>query len=260
MKKIRSLTLDAEKVLKGKFKPSTKAEKDFYRALKKVAQASGHIVDMHVDGATIKNAAAMQKALNDYSEKLEPWAIRQSLKLLDQVSRSNKRAYQNKSKAIGTALNVGVGEHNVRAIALKLMNEQVGLIKSIPKEAGLRAQKIALEAALHGTRAQPDKDTIAELEKQLNVSTEVATSRAQLIAITETARANASFNQARALAVGAKSYIWRATMDEATRPAHRAMNGKPVEYANPPKLKDGTVGHAGTFPRCRCYGEPVFED
>lgn len=259
MKKLRSLTLDAE-VLKGKFKPSTAAERDFYRSLKKVAQASGHIVETHVNGAELKNPKEMQRALEEYSKKLTPWATRQSAKMLEQVSKSNKRAYTNKSKAIGTALNLGVAERNITAAAMGLINEQVGLIKSIPVEAGLRAQKIAAEAFLHGTRAQPNEDTVNELKKQLGLSTEVAVSRAQLIAVTETARANSAFNQARALAVGAKGYIWRATMDEATRPAHREMNGKYVAYDTPPKLTDGTTGHAGTFPRCRCYGEPVFDE
>lgn len=260
MKKLRSLTLDAEKVIKGKFKPSTKAEQDFYRSLKKVAQASGHIVDTHVDGVEIKNARAMQKALEDYSKKLEPWAIRQSKKLLETVSKSNKRAYQQQSKFIGKVLQTNIAENNINKTAIALMNEQVALIKSIPIESGLRAQEIAREAFLNGTRAQPNEDTIAELEEQMGMTTEVATSRAKLIAITETARANSAFNQARATAVGARGYIWRATMDGATRPAHAAMNGKYVAYDSPPHLEDGTTGHAGTFPRCRCYGEPVFED
>ena len=37
-KGIRSLSLDAKKTLKGDFKPSSRAERDFYRSLKKVAQ------------------------------------------------------------------------------------------------------------------------------------------------------------------------------------------------------------------------------
>lgn len=260
MKKIRSLSLDAKKVVKGKFKPSSSAESEFYRQLKKVAIASGHIVESHVEGAELKNSTAMQRALEAYSELLGPWAARQSAKLLKKVSNSNKLAYQKNSQAISTALKLNVAEQDVQFIAYGLMAEQVELIKSIPIEAGQRAQKIAFEAALSGTRAAPNEDTINELQKQLGLSTEVAVSRAKLIAVTETARANASINQARAVAVGAKGYIWRATMDEATRPAHRKMNGKYVEYDKIPTLSDGTKGHAGTFPRCRCFGDPVFDD
>lgn len=263
--KIRSLTLDASKTIKGKFKPSADAERKFYRSLKKVAQTSGHIVERHVEGVKITNEKEMQAALKAYSEALTPWAQRQSIKLLEQVQKSNKRAYQNKSKAIGTALNFGVAEKEVGDVALRLMNEQVALIKSIPVEAGLRAQKIAVEAFLHGTRAEPDQDTIAELKKQLGLSTEVATSRALLIARTETARANASFNQARAVTVGSGQYRWHNSGDGAVRESHKFYKGKKLQgmvffWDELPTLDDGMTGHPGTFPNCRCFAEPMFSD
>lgn len=257
MKRIRSIALDAV-VVKGKFKPSSAAEKKFMRQLRKVARASGHIVEAHIEGATIKNPAEMQKALQDYSKTITPWAARQSAELLERVAKSNKKSYNQASKALGTALDLHVAESEVGAVATQLMIEQVALIQSIPLEAGLRAQKIALENILHGTRAQVDEDTVRELKKQLGLSTSVAESRAMLIARTETARANASFTQARAIAVEADAYIWRTTMDGAERESHAKMNGKVVRYDSPPLLSDGTRGHAGTFPNCRCYQEPVL--
>lgn len=259
-KHIRSLTSDAKKVVKGKFKPSRAAEKQFQAALRKVARASGHIVEQHVEGATIRAPKEMQARLEDYAKALGPWAQRQSEKLLSAVQRSNKTAYIRSSKAIGTALKLDVGQANIDATARALMAEQVALIKSLPLEAGQRAQELALENILHGTRAQVNSDTVEKIKKQLGVSTSVAESRASLIAVTETARANAVFTQARAVAVGAVGYIWHATMDRATRPAHAKMDGKYVPYDKPPHLSDGTTGHAGTFPRCRCFQEPVFED
>lgn len=264
MFKIKSLTLDAIKTVKGKFKPSSTAEKQFYKSLRKVAQASGHIIDSHIDAGKLVDPKQMQKALDDYARLITPWANRQSAKLLNQVQKSNTRAYKNKSKAIGTALNFGVAENDVGEVARKLLNEQVALIKSIPLEAGLRAQKIAEESFFHGNRAQPDEDTIAELQKQLGLSTEVATSRAQLIAITETARANASINQARAMAVGSNQYRWHNSGDGAVRESHKTYKGKKLQgmifsWDDPPTLDDGMTGHPGTFPRCRCFAEPVFD-
>lgn len=260
--KIRSFTLDA-KTLKGKFKPSSKAEADFYKQLKKVAQASGHIVEQHVNGVTILNEQAMMDTLKSYSRALTPWATRQAAKLLNTVQKSNKNAYAKKSKAINAALNVGVAETDVGETSLALLNEQVALIKSIPLEAGLRAQKIAHEAFFAGTRAEANEDTIKALEEQMGLSTEVATSRAYLIARTETARANASINQARAMAVGSNQYRWHNSGDGAVRPAHKNLRGKKLEgmifsWDAPPTLDDGTTGHPGTFPNCRCFAEPVF--
>jgi len=263
---MRKLTFDAkEKTLKGKFNPSKAAEAEFSRSLRKVARTSGAIVDAHVDGVKIADVKAMEKALKNYSELIGPWAARQSAKLIEQVERSNKRAYKNKSKTIGKLLQENVAESEVGDVAVQLMNEQVALIKSIPVEAGLRAQNIAYEAVLSGTRAEVNQDTIAELQKQLGLTTEVAESRAKLIAITETARANASINQARAMKVGSSKYRWHNSGDGAVRHSHRIYRGKPMQgqifsWDDPPTLSDGMKGHPGTFPRCRCFAEPIFDD
>ena len=254
-----------KETLKGKFKPSSTAESRFYRALRKVAQVAGHIIESHVDGVKITNSQEMQRTLDAYSKLIEPWARRQSAKMLEQVQRSNKRAYQNKSKAIGAELKMNFAEKGVGDVALKLMTEQVELIKSIPVEAGLRAQQIAYDAALHGARAEPDQSVIDQLHKELGMSTEVATSRAKLIAITEVARSNAAINQARAQSVGSKQYRWHNSGDGAVRPAHKMYKGKPLQgrifsWDNPPTLDDGTTINPGEIFRCRCFAEPVFDE
>jgi len=252
-----------EKTIKGKFEPSKTAERDFFRALKKVAQLSGHLVDSHVEGHTIKNTVEMQKALAAYADLITPWARRVSARMLEKIMKQNERAYNAKSKIIGAALKLQVADREVGATAAALMNEQVQLIRSIPLEAGLRAQKIAFESVLTGTRAAPDQDTIAEIQKQLGLSTEVAVSRAQLIARTETARATASINQARAMKVGSGQYRWHNSGDGAVRDSHRIYEGKPMQgcvfsWNDPPTLSDGMTGHPGTFPNCRCFAEPIF--
>jgi len=249
-----------KKPAKVKFKPSSNAEKEFYKQLRKVAKTTGQIIDVHTKGATIINEPAMNKALKEYSEMLTPWAERQSLKLLESVSKSNKRAYNNQSKAIGKALKEGLASSGIDEVGMALIHEQVALIKSIPTEAGIRAQKIAAENFYQGMRAQPDQSVIDELVEQMGMSESVAINRAKLIARTETARSNSAFVQVRAESVGATSYIWRTTMDGAERKSHKQMNGKVVQYDSPPTLSDGTTGHAGTFPNCRCYQDPVLPD
>jgi len=244
------------------FKPSEVAEKQFYRQLKKVAEASGHIVERHADGAKINYPKEMMTELEKYSEKLGPWAIKQAAKLVDYVQRSNKRAYKNKAKNISEKLKE---DRNVIETAQLLMFEQVELIKSIPIEAGLRAQKIAFEAALSGTRAEVNEDTVKELQKQMGMSTQVARNRALVIARTETARATALINQSRAMAVGSRQYVWHNSGDAAVRPAHKTYRGKKLDgmifsWDNPPTLDDGTTIHPGQIYNCRCFASPIFED
>lgn len=259
---IRSISFDAKKKQreksKDKFQSSKSAEKQFYRALRKVARKSGHIVDIHAVGATLRNEREMMAMLERYSKTIEPWARRQAEKMLEKVSRANKRDFKNQSEKMGRLLKEGVGLGDSADVAMALLHSQVGLIQSIPLEAGIRAQEIAAKNFLEGKRAIPDPSVIKQLESEMGMSTEVATNRAKLIARTETARANASFVQARAEAVESEGYIWRTTMDGAERDSHAKMNGKYVAYDKPPTLKDGTVGHAGTFPNCRCWQDPVL--
>lgn len=244
------------------FKPSKAAEASFGRALRQVGRASGHIVDAHVDGSKLIGEKEMRAALAAYSKLLTPWARRQAAKMLEQVSKSNRTAYQKaanaqlqekNAKEMGRLLRITTAESGVREVAAALANEQVGLITSIPLRAGERAQKLALEAVFNGTRA----DEIAEA---LSRSTDVSESDAARIARTEVARSNAALTQARAQGIGAKWYIWRTTMDGAEREAHAQMNGEHVKYSEVPELSDGTRGHAGTFPYCRCWQDVQFDD
>lgn len=269
MFKLRSFSLDAKTTVKGNFKPSSTAESDFRRALKKVARVAGHIIESHTVGVQIDDDHNMQRALIDYARLITPWAKRQSQKLLEKVTKSNKRAYVQKSKALGAEIHKQfLDPKNLTAEALiahDLHTEQVALITSIPIEAGLRAQKLAREAALNGGRASPDQSTIDEIQKQLGLSTEVATSRAVLIARTETAKANATINQARAMSVGSSQYRWHNSGDGAVRHSHKSYKGKPLQgrifsWDNPPTLDDGMTGHPGEFPNCRCFAEPVFDN
>ncbi len=237
------------------------------KQLKKVARASAHIIEQHldVDGIGIEDLGGMTKLLEQYATKLTPWARSQSAKLLQQVQKSNRKAYQTKSKAIGAELKLEADDSHIGIIARALMEEQVHLIRSIPLEAGRRAQEIALKSVLTGSRAAPDADTVAQLQKEMGMTEEVAVNRATLIARTETARSNAAINQARAMSVGSAQYRWHNSGDGAVRHSHKVYKGKPLQgrifsWDDPPRLDDGTVGHPGTFPRCRCFAEPIFED
>lgn len=247
------------KKLPGKqFRASQAAEQAFAMALKRVGRVSGHMVEAHVDGHTIKNSPEMIKALLAYSKLIEPWARRQSAKMLFKVSQKSKAAFTKQSKLIGKLMQSSVAEADVGRAAEEMMKEQVLLIQSIPVKAAERAQKLALEAAYSGARA-------SEVAEELARSGKVSESDAIRIARTETARANASINQTRAQSVGSKSYRWRNAEDESVRHAHKFYKGKRLDgrvflWSQPPTLEDGTTGHPGTFPNCRCYAEPVFDD
>lgn len=239
------------------FKPSIPAETQFARSLKRVARVAGHIVGIHIDGTKIIDEPEMMRALREYSKLITPWAKRQSAKMLEQVQKSNKRSYNSKSVQMNEIMKREVASGHIGEMAYRLMNEQVELIKSIPLRAGERAQKLSIEAAFNGERA-------SEIAEALKNSTEVSESDAVRIARTEVARSNTYITQARSQAVGSRQYIWRNSGDAAVRDAHKIYHGHKLDgmifsWDSPPTLDDGTTGHPGTFPNCRCYPEPVFD-
>lgn len=246
------------------YSPSKGTENAFARALRKVGRVSGHLVEAHVDPhhpAQLRNTPEMQKALLAYSRTIEPWARAQSLKMLSKVIKKTKaasvRAMKKNAVEIHTHLK-NVEKSDVGKAAVDLMQEQVDLIQSIPLKAAERAQKLSMEAFYNGTRA-------GEVATELMRSGKVSEADANRIARTEVARSNSVIIQARSQAVGSKQYIWRNSRDESVREAHKKYHGKKLDgmvfsWDAPPTLDDGTTGHPGTFPNCRCYPEPFFAD
>lgn len=244
-------------VLRSKqFKPNEAAERQFAAALRKVGKQAGHVVEVHADGVTIREQNKMLETLKRYSEALGPWARRQSAKMLERVAKKNKTAWGNRSKQMQVAMQSNVAQAAAGKKAAELMEEQVDLIKSIPLRAAERAQKLSLEAYYNGTRA-------GEIAKELQRSGKVSENDAIRIARTEVARSNSVITETRAKAAGSIQYIWRNSGDASVREAHKIYHGKKLDgmvfdWASPPTLSDGTTGHPGTFPNCRCYPEPFF--
>jgi SPP1 gp7 family putative phage head morphogenesis protein len=252
--------------LKSKqFKPNASAEAQFAKALRKVASNAAHVVEVHVDGATIQDEKNMVKVLNEYSERLTPWAARQAAKMLERVAKKNKTAWRNRSQQMHAAMQTHVAKAAAGKRAAELLQEQIDLIKSIPLRAAERAQKLAQEAFFNGTRA-------SEIAAELARTGKVSENDAERIARTEVARSNSVITMVRAQAAGSRQYVWRNSGDAAVRESHEEyhgpggkknhnkLDGMVFSWDSPPKLDDGTVGHPGTFPNCRCYPEPFFPE
>jgi SPP1 gp7 family putative phage head morphogenesis protein len=232
------------------FKPKTRVERELARQLMKIAERSGDILSQYIrrlpDGSVeITDIAALSAALVRYAKQLEPWAIETATKAIQQVSAQNLAAW----KATGVA--IGLSDSLVKRAAAALLREQVDLIKSIPTRMAERAQSLALEAQKTGARASV---IAAEIEN----STKVAQSRAVLIARTEIAKANATLTQARAQSVGATHYVWRTAGDSDVRETHAELDGKVFAFDDPPYIDGEGNHHAGEFPNCRCYAEPIL--
>jgi len=237
----------------SKFAASRAVERRFGVELRKVARVIGSMINAHIDGPTIRSQKKLAEALAAYSDALGPWAERVVANLLKDVNRTNKKSWESSSTRIGAQLKRTMEETSVGDVMKLVQRRQVELIKSLPIEAGLRAQKLSQEAVMGGKRAD---EVAAELMK----SGEVTESRATLIARTEIAKANAALTQARAGYVGATHYIWRTAEDGDVRESHAVMGGKIFRFDDPPAV-EGEGNHGpGEFPNCRCFAEPVIPE
>ena len=75
------------------------------------------------------------------------------------------------------------------------------------------------------------------------------------IARDQTNKFNGQLTQMRQQEVGIGSYIWSSSRDERVRPEHAALDGKLIDWNNPP-----SIGHAGQPVQCRCIAQPVITD
>lgn len=235
----------------AKFSAPKTAEQRLSIELRKVARVVGGIIKTYVDGDKITNPKALATALTAYSEALGPWGDATVAKIMTGLKDNNWRAWSQLSTAIGKDLRTTMAEAAIGAVARQLQQNQVELIKSLPLEAGLRAQKLAQEAMMGGARA-------ASVSAELERTTEVTESRATLIARTEIAKANAALTQARAQYVGATHYIWQTAEDGDVRESHAAMNGKIFRFDEPPEVEGEGAHGPGDIFNCRCYAEPII--
>ena len=190
--------------------------------------------------------------LGKYAEALAPWAERAASQMLDEVDARDRSMWEQLSDEMSRELRKEIRTAPTGARMQALLREQVTLITSLPTDAAKRVHELTLAGIEDSTRAR-------EIAKEIGRSGEVTVGRANLIARTEVARTASTLTQARAEHVGSEGYIWRDSGDTDVRHSHKKMNGKFVRWDSPPTL-DGMTGHAGQFPNCRCYPEPVIPE
>lgn len=255
----RSETKRAHRKTIERFARSRVAESDYAKRLRQVARAVGHIVEGFAPAGIIgAHLEALTTALAKYGAIIEPWARAVAARMLADVATRDEKAWHQTGQEIGKALRAEIRGADTGALMRRLQAEQVTLIKSLPLEAAQRVHELARAGLASGRRPKIIAEKIARTGR-------VTMSRATLIARTEVARAASLMTQARAMHIGSEGYRWRTARDADVRPEHRRLEGKFVKWGQPPvagRGKGGTAvhAHAGQFPNCRCWMEPVLPD
>jgi SPP1 gp7 family putative phage head morphogenesis protein len=237
------------KFKRSPFEKARKAENGYGRALKQIANEIGNMVKRFGE-INPQTFPGLKDALERYAEILRPWAKAKALSIVELVEKDDKRAWMSATEEMGTALRHEIHRAPVGQRMQELVNENVELITSLPRKAAQRVQELAIKALEGGERGQ-------SIVEEIMRTGEVTKGRAETIARTEIGRATTALTQARAEYIGSEGYIWRTAHDSDVRPSHAKMEGKFVRWDSPPTL-DGMTGHAGQFPNCRCYCEPVI--
>jgi SPP1 gp7 family putative phage head morphogenesis protein len=193
---------------------------------------------------------AVMAALQKYGDFIEPWARKAAANMVLGVNRANVRAWESAGRKAGADLRLLPQGPGIGLAVRERIDANMALIQSLPWGERDEVAHLVSDALIKGQRAE----TIArEIETMPNISAR----RARVIARTEIGKAHSALTMARAAGVNSPGYIWRTTRDGGTRPSHRAMEGQFVPWNKPPVL-DLMTGHAGEFPNCRCYAEPVI--
>jgi SPP1 gp7 family putative phage head morphogenesis protein len=195
----------------------------------------------------------MRRALNGYATTLEPWAKAVASRFVWDVSRRNEDAWVALSKTMGSELRKEIYEAPIGQVMQKLMYDQVGLIKSLPTEAALRVQQLAVGSLEFSSRGE-------DIIKMIMQTGHVTRNRAIMIARTETSRASSVLTEARALHVGSEGYTWETAGDENVRESHKKMQGRLIMWNAPPEVEPGKFYHAGCIYNCRCFADPIIPD
>lgn len=227
------------------WKPSKSAERRYAGQLRSVGKEVAGLLEKTPDPA---KAAQL---LDRYAKKLEPWAEQAAVNMV----RSSKRKADQTWRAAADRWGIDIKRvlsTDISAAVQDKVRENIKLITSIPAQAAENVGLLAQAALEDGTRAEA-------VAKRIAAEGNIAMNRARVIAKTEISKTGTALTRARAQGVGSEGYIWRTARDGGTRSSHAAMEGRFVRWDQPPTL-DGMTGHAGEFPNCRCYPEPVVPE
>lgn len=194
------------------------------------------------------------RILGEYADHIGPWAERTAAQMLNGIDVSDRNRWRSLGNYISKARHRQLQTVEVGVPLRQLLAAQVGLIRSIPIEAGERVHRLTQEMLVNGHRAN-------ELADMILASEHVAESRAVLIARTEVSRTSSVLAQVRAVDIGSEAYVWETSKDSDVRVGHKAMQNQVCRWDTPPAVVENDKVmhfHAGRIWNCRCWPRPVL--
>lgn len=244
---------------KDAWQPRRVIEADYRKALKKLTSCLSNLIS----GLEVTTADAIMDALGryvtlDFFRDLARAAARKMVTMLRVDGAKAWRDAARKSSR-GTEIYKALRDEMKGPVGTRvhrIIEENARLISTFSDEIiGHRVAKSVLEMQQKGLRSTA---MAQELAKQFP---EIAQSRIDLIARTETSKASTALTQARAENMGIDWYVWRTSRDARVRPAHMKMDGVLCRWTDPPapevlagEKSEGSYHAGGIF---NCFPESV---
>lgn len=229
-------------------------ERRYGRQLRSLARHVGELIEGYEVSA--EALPSLTELLRAYANALKPWAVRIARQMIMGIADADRNSWRALGTDISAQLHRDIERAPIGDRVRELLDLQVGLITSIPKEAAERVHNLTIEALESSARA---KEAAADIANSANVTA----SRAILIARTETSRTATAMVQARAESIGSTHYVWETARDGDVRSGHKAMQGRICEWDNPPAVNENgrIMRHApGAVWNCRCWARPIIND
>lgn len=208
-------------------------------------------------------ASAVQatRELEALSNSIRDWARDKIAVVIYNLNSDSERKWQKHSSLIAMQMKQALRRKPLSPLMKRYMEENITVLQSLPMQAAVRIQKIALEAVKTGGRS---KGLIGEIQR----IAQVTENKAKLIARTEVSRMTTGLVQARAEALEIDWYVWRTSEDARVRSSHDLMENVLVNWSDAPspELLEGKKSngnyHAGCTFNCRCFPTPLirYED
>lgn len=215
-------------------------------------------MDTNIEKAIRALFAKVSKQLSvRFPDKL---LTRWGLSMVNNVNRLAKRNMTQVAEKVDLEIEPLMGDQGLNPYFKNVIEENVGLIKSIP-ERQMPTFKNQLVSAL--TADTPQDQIRAMIEKNFGKSYDAA----RLIARDQTNKLNGAIDEYRQKSIGVSRYYWRRNRDGRCRPEHEKLgaasdNGKLYSWSNPPLVdaKTGRRAHPKGDFQCRCWAEAYLGD
>ena len=246
-------------------KPNAKIERDYKNhILEKVALMNKSFkwwlgAGLKKDNPTAKIKSEFRELSKYWEAKFSDFSKSEAKKFIYKIQKHSDSVLHNKNADM---FKIKYKSKLINNTIKASINENIALIKSIPREQLLRYESVIYQNIANLDRQNLTQE-LTKIFKKMEVSDKIAKNRVKTIARDQTKKATEALSQARAQANGFEYYIWITANDERVstgKGGHEYLNNRIYKYGEDTAIIDsyGNIGTCGERVNCRCTSGAVY--